>query len=256
MSLSLFDSHCHLDLPEFDQDREAILAQCRRMGVQGIVVPGVYAQSWPRLLEVTAQYDMLYPAPGLHPCYVDRHAPDDIDRLVSLIDESRPVAIGEIGLDYYLPHFDAGAQRRFFEAQLDLASRHDLPVILHVRKAHDEVLEHLKRYPSLRGIVHAFGGSEQQAQRYIDMGYCLGLGGPVTYERARRLRRLASVLPLDALVLETDAPDLPLSGHQGERNSPVFLGQIAETIAQLRGEDSAVVAETTTSNVRRILGLD
>ena len=255
-TMRIIDSHCHLDFPAFDRDREAVLAACRQAGLEGIVVPGVMAASWDRLLDVTtAHADLLLPALGLHPMFLDKHEEGDLDRLRQYIVRHRPYAVGEIGLDYYLRDPDRSRQAFFFEAQLEIAGQSGLPVILHVRKAHDEVLGILRGCRVPGGIVHAFNGSLQQARQYMELGFKLGFGGAVTYPRAKRLRRLAQQLPLHAIVLETDAPDMAPAAHRGCRNSPAYLPEVLDTLTVLRRESRAVIAEQTRRNTHRVFGL-
>ena len=253
--MDLIDSHCHLDVAEFDADRDAVLQRARDSGVRGIVVPGVTAAGWHGLWELCAGEPDLYPALGLHPVYLDTHQAADIERLGDWLADHRPVAIGEIGLDFYLRELDRGRQQVLFEAQLKLARDAGLPVILHVRKSHDQVLATLKRIRVSGGISHAFNGSLQQAQQYLDLGFRLGFGGMLTYERSSRLRALAQQLPAEAIVLETDAPDMVVSRHRGERNSPEYLPQVLSALAEVRGETEAGLAAQTTANVRDVLDL-
>ena len=253
--MELIDTHCHLDVEEFAADRQAVLARARENGVRGIVVPGVLADTWDTLLDFCNSDACLYPALGLHPAYLDRHRDADLLRLETLLAEQRPVAVGEIGLDYYLDGLDRDRQQQLFEAQLELARAAGLPVILHVRKAHDPVLQTLQRIRVAGGICHAFNGSLQQAQRYIELGFRLGFGGMLTFARSSKLRALAKALPLDALVLETDAPDMTVEQHRGERNSPEYLPYCLAALAEVRGEPEAFVAAQTTLNARAVLGL-
>jgi TatD DNase family protein len=253
--MEIIDSHCHLDVSAFDADRRTVLQHARDRGVHGIVVPGVTAAGWQGLWELCAGEPDLYPALGLHPVYLDTHQATDIEGLGDWLTDHRPVAIGEIGLDYYLRELDRERQQALFEAQLKLAREAGLPVILHVRKSHDQVLATLKRIRVSGGISHAFNGSLQQAQQYMDLGFRLGFGGMLTYERSSRLRALAQQLPAEAIVLETDAPDMVVSRHRGERNSPEYLPQVLSALAEVRGETEAGLAAQTTSNVRDVLGL-
>ncbi len=254
--MELFDTHCHLDVEDFDTDRQAVLARARDNGVRGIVVPGVQARDWDRLLEFCGSDADLYPALGLHPLYLDRHRDSDLQRLGEMLATQRPVAVGEIGLDYHVDGLDRDRQRQLFEAQLGIARDAGLPVILHVRKAHDDVLSTLRRIPVKGGICHAFNGSLQQGQRYIELGFRLGFGGMLTFERSSRLRALARELPLEALVLETDAPDMTVAQHRGERNSPEYLPYCLAALAEVRGEQPEQVAGQTTANAYSVLGLD
>lgn len=253
--MSLIDSHCHLDFSVFDADREAILQRCAELGIEHLIVPAVSQQSWSPLLTICSDSPQLHPALGLHPMFMQEHQPDDIDALATLLEQIQPVAVGEIGLDFFLPGHDKPTQTALFEAQIELAQHFDLPVILHVRKAHDQVLKVLRRASLKGGIVHAFNGSMQQADFYMQQNFKFGVGGALTYPRAQKLQRLFTELPLDAIVLETDAPDMPLAGHQGERNSPEHIPLIAEKLAELRHQPVSAIAAATTSNCKALFQL-
>ncbi len=253
--MDLIDTHCHLDFAAFDLDREPILDACRQAGIGTIVVPGVSAAAWDRQLALCASHPELQPALGLHPVFLEQHAPDHVQRLAQRLATAQPIAIGEIGLDFQLRHLNRELQTELLRAQLGVAASAGLPVLLHVRKAHDEVLALLRRTPVPGGIIHAFNGSLQQGRHYIAMGFCLGFGGMLTFERSRKLRDLARRLPLDALVLETDAPDMTVVAHRGERNSPEYLPDIATALGEVRGIPVQEVAASTTANARRVLGL-
>lgn len=236
--MPLIDSHCHIDVTEFAPDREAVIARARAAGVAALVVPGVRLADLDHLLATCrAHPGVLFPALGLHPVYLDDHAPDAVDRLRELARRERPVAIGEIGLDFFVEGLDPARQQALFEAQLRLAQELDLPVILHVRRAHDAVLATLRRVRLPRGgICHAFSGSPDQAVHYQRLGFLLGFGGAATHERATRLRATLRGLPLEAIALETDAPDMaPAFLERGARNSPEYLPRIARLLAELRG---------------------
>ena len=251
----LFDSHSHLDVPEFDGDRTAVLARAHAAGVVEQLVPAVAHDSWPALREACAADAGLHAAYGLHPVYLDRHRPEHLAALREWIERERPPAIGECGLDFFVEGLDLEAQRRYFIGQLELARDFDLPVVVHARRAVEEVYISCKRIGGLRGIVHSFGGSPEQARQLAELGFLLGIGGPVTYERARRLRKLVAQAPIEWLVLETDSPDQPDAGHRGERNEPARLTEVLRVVAELRGEDPDTVAEATWRNARRLLGL-
>lgn len=253
--MELIDTHCHIDVGEFDADRDAVLARCRQVGVTRLVVPAVLADGWRHLLDLCRREAGLLPALGLHPVYLDRHRDADVDVLADWVARERPVAIGEIGLDFVVADLDRQRQQVLFEAQLQVASDADLPVILHVRKAHDQVLATLKRLRVRGGIAHAFNGSLQQAQHYIDLGFKLGFGGMLTFERSNKLRALARELPLDALVLETDAPDLTVAAHRGERNSPEYLPYCLQALAEVRDAEPEEIAFATSRNAEQVLGL-
>lgn len=256
MSMKLIDTHCHIDLGVFDKDYREVLDRARAVGISAMILPGVDRGGWAHLLDLCSQEPDLYPALGLHPMYLRLHHPDDLDELQHHVDQGRQVAIGEIGLDYYVEGVDRQQQQELFEAQLDIASAANLPVLLHVRKAHDQVLATLRRRKFQQGgIVHAFAGSLQQAQHYTKLGFKLSFGGTLTYDRAKRIRAVASQLPLEEIVLESDAPDIPVSSHRGERNSPEYLPEILNALADLRSESNEVIAAQTTKNALMILSL-
>ena len=252
----LIDTHCHLDVADFDLDRDQVLAQARAAGVSRILVPAIQAAGWPGLISLCQREVGLFPALGLHPVFLEKHQTKDLIELERLIATVQPVAIGEIGLDYFLPDLDRARQQYLFEEQLKLAAHADLPVVLHVRKAHDQVIGCLRRIRIRGGIAHAFSGSIQQAHQYLDLGFKLGFGGMLTFARSSRLRALAQALPLDALVLETDAPDLTVAAHQGERNSPAYLPDVLFALAQVRGQDPEFLAAQTSNNALGVFDFD
>ena len=253
--MEIIDTHCHLDVAAFDPDRQAVLERARAGSVSAMVIPGVLAADWNGLLELCAGESDLYPALGLHPVPLEQHADTDLKALEVLLAERRPVAVGEIGLDYFAPGRDRMRQQALFEAQLEMARAAHLPVILHVRKAHDQVLATLRRIRVCGGTSHAFNGSLQQARQYIELGFRLGFGGMLTYERSRKLRALARELPLESIVLETDAPDLTVAQHHGTRNSPEYLPYCLDALAEVREQSPEEVARQTTANARAALGL-
>lgn len=251
----LIDSHTHFDDVSFDGDRDAAYQRARAAGVEAQVLAAVSARLWPKLRAVAARYPGLYPSYGLHPAYLAEHRPEHLDALADWVVREKPTAIGEIGLDYYLPDLDAGAQAEYFAGQLRLARRHDLPVIIHARHAVDQVIKYLRRFAGVRGVVHSFSGSEAQARRLLDLDFLLGFGGPLTYPRATRLRGLLRYLPLDGFLLETDSPDQPASTHPGQRNEPAFLPEVLACVAELRGADPTEIAAATSANARRLFGI-
>ncbi|MBX3725242.1 MAG: TatD family hydrolase [Xanthomonadales bacterium] len=251
----LFDSHCHLDVAEFNADRDAVLARARAAGVCLQLLPAIDAAGWPALRDLCAATPGLHPAFGLHPLFMDRHRPAHLKALRDWLQRERPVAVGECGLDFWTGNDDAPAQMALFEGQLRLAREFDLPVVLHARKALDAVIAALRRTGGLRGVVHSFSGSPQQARQLWDLGFHLGIGGPVTYPRARRLRALVADMPANWLLLETDSPDQPPCGCQGRRNEPARLAQVVLEVAMLRNEPPDALAATTTANACRLFGL-
>lgn len=253
--LTLADSHVHLDDAAFDADRQAVVERARAAGVTLQVIPGVDAASWPRIQALCKPGSDLYPAYGMHPMFLDQHRPEHLAELSQWLKTHRPVAVGEIGLDFHVEGLDAEDQREYFRQQLALAREFDLPVIVHARAALDEVTAHLRRIGKLRGVVHSFAGSQQQAEQLWKLGFHLGIGGPVTYERAQRLRRIVANMPIEYLLLESDAPDQPLSTHRGERNEPSYVAEVLQHVAALRRETPESVAAATTANVRRLLAI-
>ncbi|OJW83371.1 TatD family hydrolase [Thiobacillus sp. 65-1402] len=249
------DTHCHLDAAEFDADRDAEYARAVAAGVAIQIVPAISRDNFAAVAATCARYPGCLPAWGLHPMYIHVHRPEHLAELRAQIEAQRPVAIGEIGLDLFVKGLDYASQEFFYVEQLKIARDHDLPVLLHCRKANDELLKHLRRIRVRGGIAHAFNGSPQQADAFIKLGFKLGFGGAFTWPRANNLRRLAADLPLDAIVLETDSPDIPPAWIGRGRNAPGELPRIAQTLAELRGLDVEVVAQATTRNARELFGL-
>ena len=251
----LVDSHCHLDAAEFDADRDAVVARARAAGVTRQLVPAVDAASWPKLRDVCAATPGLFSAYGLHPTFLGGHRPSHLQELRQWIEREQPLAVGECGLDYFVEGLDRDAQGAFFEGQLQLAREFDLPLIVHARRAVDAVIAAVRKVGGVRGVVHSFSGSPEQAGQLWKLGFMIGLGGPVTYERARRLRRTVAEMPLDCLLLETDAPDQPDAGHRGQRNEPARITTVLHAIAALRDDSPESIAAATTANAERLFSL-
>ncbi|SEP76001.1 TatD DNase family protein [Ectothiorhodospira magna] len=252
----LIDSHCHFDVPAFDQDRADCRQRAHEAGVQAMILPAITRAGWPRLRAVAAADPSLYPAYGLHPVYLHDHRPEDLQALDDWLHREPAVAVGECGLDFFVQGRDEKAQHAWFVAQLDLALSHDLPVILHARRAVDQVTQALRQRPGLRGVVHSFSGSRQQAEKLLELGFFLGLGGPVTHPRAQRLRSLAAWVPAQALLVESDAPDQPGQAHQGQRNEPAWLPEVIHALARLRDESPQEMARITRDNAICLFRLD
>ncbi len=253
--MELIDTHCHLDVDEFDDDRNEVLARCREKGIQRIVIPAIDRDGWDNLLALCARERGLYPALGLHPMFIDKHTDHDRADLEKYIESTNLVAVGEIGLDFFIKELDQVRQKNLFDKQLSIARNADLPVLLHVRKAHDDTLSAIKKARVQGGIAHAFNGSLQQAEQYIELGFKLGFGGTMTYEKASKIRKLAKELPLESIVLETDAPDMVVEGHKDERNSPEYLMDCLNALAEIRDESPEHIAEQTTKNACEVLNL-
>jgi TatD DNase family protein len=249
------DTHCHLDAEAFDDDRDAVLARARAGGVSMMVIPAVEVAAFGAVTQLAHRHGCAY-ALGIHPLYTPQAAEDDIDRLREALaagrDDPRLVAVGEIGLDYYVEGLDRERQEWFYAQQLKLAREFRLPVILHVRRSADGLLKYLNRHEVIGGIAHAFNGSEDQALRMVARGLRLGYGGAMTYDGSLRIRQLAATLPEDAWVLETDAPDIPPQWRRKEgaslRNEPGDLPAMAQVMARLRGLPLAEVAAANRRN--------
>jgi TatD DNase family protein len=266
IGLMWIDTHCHLDAPEFAGDIADVRTRAADAGVLHCVVPAVEAGNFAAVRDLAHRYGDSY-ALGIHPLCTGRAREDDLELLDRALadarDDPRLVAVGEIGLDYFVPGLDPARQELFYHEQLSLARRHGLPVILHVRRSADRLLKHL-RQAGVRGIAHAFNGSAQQADEFVNLGFKLGFGGALTFDRALQLRRLARELPLSAIVMETDSPDIPphwlyrtaeqrASGMAQGRNEPAELPRIAQVMAQLRGIGLDELAAATVQNAKAAL---
>ncbi|MDK8464484.1 TatD family hydrolase [Marinobacter sp. SS13-12] len=253
--MRLIDAHCHFDFPDFDGRREAVLEEAHNSGLSGLIIPGVRRHDWGRVSRIAAEYEGLYYCLGIHPWYVGEHSDDDLSALRDAL-VRRPgqcVALGECGLDRL--HGDLKGQYPWFEAQVDIATQTHFPLVVHSVKTHDEVHEVLRRKRFAgRVLVHGFSGSYQQASKLIDLGCFIGVGGVITHPRARKTRDTIARLPVDALVLETDAPDMSPEGVPAGRNSPVYLSMIFDALAELRGGGREDLAHTLLANVQRLYG--
>jgi len=255
----LIDTHCHLDAAVFDEDRDQEVQHAVEAGVEMMVLPSVLPRNYVDVILASQRYPNCCYALGIHPMYIDSvkvTSMRDLDNLVekTLKVENKLVAVGEIGLDYFEGKDQQAEQEALFAEQLKIAQRYDLPVILHVRNAIDDVLKHLRQTKVRGGIAHAFNGSLQQAEEFIKLGFKLGFGGAMTYPRATKLQALATELPLEAIVLETDSPDMPPAWlEKGGRNSPKELIKIAEHIASLRRMSVSQIIEITSKNSKQVL---
>lgn len=251
--MALIDTHCHLDAAEFDADRAAVAARAAAAGLCRIIVPAVARANFGAVASVCREFGVCVPAYGIHPMYVDDSREEDLDALRETLQREPAVAVGEIGLDRFITERDDDRQDFYFVEQLKIARDAGLPVLLHVRKAVDAVLRQLRRIDVTGGIAHAFNGSRQQADELIKRGFRLGFGGAMTHPRAKHLRELAATLPLESIVLETDAPDIPPVWLGRARNEPAELARIAATLAELRGIAPGEVAAATAANARAVL---
>jgi TatD DNase family protein len=257
--VTLIDTHTHLDFDDFDADRQTVLSHCKQLGVERMVVLGVYHRNLQRVWNLALTEPQVYAALGLHPIYLDEHRPEHLhalrDRLSTLAGHPKLCAVGEIGLDYYVESLDRERQLEIFDSQLQMAAEFDLPALLHVRRSHADTIATLKRFKLKRsGIVHAFAGSREEAREYIKLGFKLGLGGAATWPQALRMHRVIAELPLDSVVLETDSPDMAPAMYPGVRNSPEHLPQICDALAKLMDISPERLARASTDNANEIFG--
>ncbi len=259
-----FDTHCHIDAPEFKDDFSLVLARAAEQGVTGILIPAVRVADYEHVVKIVDQWSGLIPqicfSLGVHPLFTLDAAESDIaatrDAIGKYIDHPRLVAVGEIGLDYFVDHLDDAKQEWFFEEQLKIAKDFNLPIVMHVRKSQDQLLKRLRSIPISGGIAHAFNGSFLQAQHFLNLNFVLGFGGTVTYDRSLQIKRLAKEYPLESYVLETDSPDIPpawLMDEHSRRNEPAYLPRIAESFAKERSIDLATLAKANLDNIKRVL---
>lgn len=256
-TLALFDSHCHLDLPELWPDWQLHWQQAQAAGVQGCLIPAVQQSAWQPLLDLTATQPQFQIALGIHPWWVAEHQASSLVLLQTLLQQHAPRinAVGEIGLDFAIDPASFPQQQQFFSTQLSLAAQFAKPVVLHHRKSMVQLLAEIKRQKfQYGGILHAFSGSPEQGQAFVDLGFKLGIGGTITYERASKTQRAVSKLPLECFVLETDAPAMPLAGFQGQINTPKQLALVFAAFCALREESPQQIALQLWRNTQQALG--
>lgn len=257
--MTLIDTHTHLDFDDFDADRQTVLSHCKQLGVERMVVLGVYHRNLQRVWNLALTEPQVYAALGLHPIYLDEHRPEHLqalrDRLAILAGHPKLCAVGEIGLDYYVESLNRQRQLEIFDSQLQMAAELSLPALLHVRRSHADTIATLKRFRLKRsGIVHAFAGSREEAKEYIKLGFKLGLGGAATWPQALRMHRVIAELPLDSVVLETDSPDMAPAMYPGVRNSPEHLPQICNALASLMNLSPERLAQASSDNANQVFG--
>jgi len=265
--MRFIDSHTHLDFDDFKTDRKHVIQRAADIGVSDIIVSATTAERWPLIHNTCNSLGSIcHAAYGLHPMFMQSHIlnssgrtiQSDLDKLDTWLTDNKAIAVGEIGLDFFIEEADELhriAQEQLFISQCEIAQTHKLPVIIHARKSLDIILKHLRRFPTLRGCIHSFSGSEQQAKQLIDLGFYLSFGGPVTYSRATRLHKLIKTIPLNALLIETDSPDQPDDEHHSQRNEPAYIVNVARKIAAIKQVEIELVAEETTKNAIKIYSL-
>lgn len=252
---SLIDSHVHTDDERLAPDLSMVLRAARSANIVAQIVPSTKRALWPGIKHLCAEHADLFACYGLHPCFCDQHQSGDIEELAQWLGKESPVAVGECGLDYQMSGANKAHQQKLFAAQLALAREFNLPVVIHANKAVEDVIRMIRASGHYSGIVHSFNGSLQQATRLIDLGYKLGFGGAVTYERARRLRAMVAKLPLDSFLIETDSPDQPDASHDKQRNEPAYLVEVWRCIGKLRDEPADEIARATTANAIQLFKL-
>lgn len=256
--MHLFDSQTHLDFAEFDRDRDDVLCKAKGAGVEHVIISATTGKGWDNIQHIVEQvkpeWPERYAAFGLHPMFMNEHKLEDLDKLKEVLKNTNAVAVGEIGLDFFIPvsDQDKDAQIHLFIEQLKIADIFSLPVIIHARKSLDIVLKYLRLFSNLTGSIHSFSGSQQQAEQLIEQGFYLGFGGPVTFDRATKLRNIVRQMPLEKLLIETDSPDQSDATHYGKRNEPAYLTAIAQSIAELRQLSVEDLAMATTKNAKKL----
>jgi len=254
--ISIIDTHIHFDDDRFDTDRAPIYTNALNTGVSHMIIPATTRARWSKIFSLTKQYANIHPTAGLHPVFVNDHSEEDLHLLDTTLQNNKCVAVGECGLDGFVKNLDYEKQRYFFTHQIELAAKHKLPMIIHARNAVEDVTLAIKSANgNVTGVVHSYNGSLQQAQQLIDLGFLLSFGGAITYNRATRLRKIVKQLPVDAIMVETDAPDQPTQANTGNRNEPAFIGEVVSAIAEIKGLEPEDIAEASNANAIRLFKL-
>lgn len=255
MSICLIDSHCHIEDDRFDEDREEVVQRARDEGIQQFIISSTIARRWHKVKQTATDFEGVYASYGLHPMFMSDHKPGHIEELDAWVDKNACVAIGECGLDFYSSRKDEEQQLELFRNQLKVAANHQLPVIIHARKALDWVLREIRQSTVCCGVIHSFSGSLQQAQQLIDLGFKLGIAATVSFDRAKKLRGVVSDVELEALLIESDAPDQSGEQHRGERNEPSFILDHLGVMAELREMTPQELAIQLSQNTRNLFNL-
>ncbi len=252
---SLIDAHCHLDFKIFDNDRRQVIDRAKEQNVCSIIIPGTQEKYWHRIKKLCANNEQLHPCYGLHPYWTVEHNKQAIEKLDFYIDAHHPVAVGECGLDFRPQQADKKKQLVFFIAQLDIAVNRKLPVVIHSVKATETVIQTIRKFKNLSGMIHSYSGSIEQAKQLIDLGFFISISGSVTYDNAKKITAVAKEIPLTSLILETDAPDQADRLHSGKRNEPAYLVNTLNAISNLRQESAEAIAKQTTENTKTLFQL-
>ena len=255
LTTTLIDSHCHLDFEVFDNDRSEVLQRAKDNNISDIVIPGTEKIFWDRIKHLCENNPYLHACYGLHPYWINNHNEQDIDALDTYIETSHPVALGECGLDFRPHQADKKTQLNFFEAQLTIANNHRLPVVIHSVKATESIIQMIKKFKNLRGMIHSYSGSTEQARQLIDLNFYISIGGSLTYDHAKKIKKVAKEIPLTSLLLETDSPDQPDQKNSGKRNEPAYLINTLDVISALRNEQREIIAQQTTSNAKTLFNI-
>jgi len=251
----LIDAHCHLDFESFADDFEDVLQRAKEKNISDIIIPGTQKKYWQRITSLCVDYSMLHPCYGLHPYWIRQHNKIDIADLEKYITSNTAIAVGECGLDFRAQQADKDLQLYFFEAQLKIAETLQLPVIIHSVNATEMVIGSIKKFKNLRGMIHSYSGSFEQAKQLIDLNFFISISGSVTYDNAKKIRAVAKAIPLTSLLIETDAPDQPDKINQGKRNEPAFITNTLDAISELRDEQREIIARQTTSNAKSLFNI-
>lgn len=252
----IIDSHCHIDFEAFDKDRGQVIQRANQAGIKKIIVPGVINDTWDKIISCCNEFTELYPCFGLHPYFINKHQTQHLVNLKTYLDIHKPIAVGECGLDFFLKNLNTDQQVFYFEQQLDIALEFNLPVVIHARKSTEAVIKAIKKRPALRGMIHSFSGSYEQALQLIKLGFYLSFGGPVTYEKSTRLRKTLQRLPLDSVLIETDAPDQPVFNAKNSRNEPLCILDVIESVAKLHNTNTETIANITSKNAGELFKLN
>lgn len=251
----LIDTHCHLDFVEFDEDRKAVIERAKDNNISHIIIPATQLSNWASIQKLCSNDKSLHACYGFHPYWADTPTNKDIDTLEDWVNQHPCVGIGECGLDYREGQIDKKIQLKLFEAQLDIAANNALPIAIHSINATEDVIKLIKKHPNLKGKMHSYSGSLQQAHRLIDLDFYISFGGTITYKNASKHRHTAATIPLNSLMIESNAPDQPDETHKDLRNEPAYLIEILKCVNELRNEDIEEIALQTTLNAKHLFDI-